>query len=397
MAVGKVLTGNYAVAEAVRLSRAQVISAYPITPQTTIIERLARFVETGQLKAKFVRVESEHSAMAACIGASAAGARVFTATSSHGLLYMSEMVWWAGMGRYPMVMAVVTRAIAPPWSIWSEHNDALAHRDCGWIIYFAEDNQEALDYVIQAYRVTEDERVLQPVMVTLDAFILSHTYAPVFMPEQSDVDSYLPPPGSRKLPYRLDVDNPVTHGNLMYPDRLMEFRYQIQRAMNNAKQVIVEAGRKYGRISGRYYESLIETYKCSDANTAIISIGSSAGDAKDAVDFLRNEGYKIGFIKLRVIRPFPVEELREICSGMKVVGVVDRNVSYGLGGIIHGEVKTSLKGVKTTVQSFIAGLGGRDIRVEDFIQVGKTICEMADKGLEEQPPIWVNLKREVIP
>lgn len=397
MSTGKVLTGNYAVAEAVRLSRAQVISAYPITPQTTIIERLARFVETGRLKANFVRVESEHSAMAACIGASATGARVFTATSSHGLLYMSEMVWWAGMGRYPMVMAVVTRAIAPPWSIWSEHNDALAHRDCGWIIYFAEDNQEAFDYVIQAYRVTEDERVLQPVMVTLDAFILSHTYAPVFMPEQSDVDGYLPPPGSRRLPYTLDIANPVTHGNLMYPDHLMEFRFQIQRAMENAKKVIVEAGRKYGRISGRYYESLIETYRCSDAKVALLSIGSSAGDAKDAVDVLRDEGYEIGFIKLRVIRPFPVEELRNICGGLKVLGVVDRDLSYGLGGIIHGEVKASVHGLKTTVQSFIAGLGGRDIRVEDFIEAGRIICEMADKGLEEKPPVWLNLKREVIP
>lgn len=396
MALGKVLTGNYAVAEAVRLSRVQVISAYPITPQTTIVERLARFVESGQLRAKFIRVESEHSAMAACIGASATGARVFTATSSHGLLYMSEMVWWAGMGRYPMVMAVVTRAIAPPWSVWSEHNDALAHRDCGWIIYFAEDNQEVFDYVIQAYRVTEDERVLQPVMVTLDAFILSHTYAPVFMLDQSEVDGYLPEPGARRLPYILDVENPVTHGNLMYPEHLMEFRYQIQRAMENAKQVIVEAGRKYGKISGRYYEGLIETYRCDDAKTAIISIGSSTGDGKEAVDILRDEGYEIGFIKLRVIRPFPAEELRDVCRGLKVVGVVDRSISYGLGGIVHGEVKTALKGLKTTVQGFIAGLGGRDIRVEDFVEVGRTICEMVDKGVEEKPPIWVNLRREVI-
>ncbi|RLI00947.1 pyruvate ferredoxin oxidoreductase [Candidatus Bathyarchaeota archaeon] len=397
MVVSKVLTGNYAVAHAVKLSRAQVIAAYPITPQTTIVEKLAQFVESGELKARYIRVESEHSAMAACIGASATGARAFTATASHGLLYMSEMVWWAGMGRYPMVMAVVTRAIGPPWSIWTEHNDVLAHRDCGWIIFFAEDNQEVFDLTIQAFRISEDERVLQPAMVTLDAFILSHTAAPVMMPEQSEVDNYLPPPGSRKLPYTLDIANPVTHGNLMYPDWFMEFRYQIAQAMERAKKVIVEAGREYGKMTGRYYDSLIETYKCSDANVAIVSTGSSAGDAKDAVDILRDEGYKVGAIKLRTIRPFPVEELRSVCGGLKAVGVVDRDYSYGYGGILHNEVKSAIQGLNVTTQSFIAGLGGRDITVKDFISIGKRLAEIAEKGLEEQPPIWINLKKEVIP
>jgi len=193
MGVSKVLTGNYAVANAVKLAKVQVVAAYPITPQTTIVEKIAQFVENGELNAKYIRVESEHSAMAACIGASATGARAFTATSSHGLMYMSEVVWWAGLGKFPMVMAVVTRALAPPWSIWSEHNDVLAHRDCGWIIFFAEDNQEVLDLTIQSFRISEDEKVLQPVMVTLDAFILSHTATPVSIPNQSDVDGYLPP------------------------------------------------------------------------------------------------------------------------------------------------------------------------------------------------------------
>ncbi len=397
MVVSKVLTGNYAVAHAVKLSRAQVIAAYPITPQTTIVEKLAQFVESGELNAKYIRVESEHSAMAACIGASATGARVFTATASQGLLYMSEMVWWAGMGRYPMVMAIVTRAIGPPWSIWTEHNDVLAHRDCGWIIFFAEDNQEAFDLTIQAFRISEDERVLQPAMVTLDAFILSHTATPVIMPEQSEVDNYLPPPGARKLPYVLDPSNPVTHGNLTYPDWLMEFRYQIAMAMERAKKVIVEAGKEYGKMTGRYYDSLVEAYRCSDADAAIITMGSSAGDAKDAVDILRDEGYRIGAIKMRTIRPFPTEELRSICSGFKAVAIVDRNYSYGYSGILHGEIKSALQGLKVTAQNFIAGLGGRDVTVKDFISVGKKLYEIIEKGLGEQPPIWINLKREVIP
>ena len=234
-------------------------------------------------------------------------------------------------------------------------------------------------------------------MVTLDAFILSHTASPVYMPDQREVDEYLPPPGGRKLPYILDPLNPLTHGNLTYPDHFMELRYQIARAMENAKQVIVEAGRKYGEMTGRYYDHLIEAYKCNDAKAVIIAVGSSAGDAKDAVDYLRNQGLEVGVIKLRTIRPFPVEELREACKSAKIIGVVDRDYSYGYGGIVHGEVKSTLADMKKPVQSFIAGLGGRDITVKDFINIGRRLIEMADRGVGEQPPIWVNLKQEVIP
>ncbi|MCS7384238.1 MAG: pyruvate ferredoxin oxidoreductase [archaeon GB-1867-097] len=395
MGVSKVLTGNYAVANAVKLAKVQVVAAYPITPQTTIVEKIAQFVENGELNAKYIRVESEHSAMAACIGASATGARAFTATSSHGLMYMSEVVWWAGLGKFPMVMAVVTRALAPPWSIWSEHNDVLAHRDCGWIIFFAEDNQEVLDLTIQSFRISEDEKVLQPVMVTLDAFILSHTATPVSIPNQSDVDGYLPPPGSRRLPFILDPANPLTHGNLAYPRNFMEFRYEIERSMDNARRIIVEAGREYGKITGRYYDSLIEPYRCSDADAVLICMGSSAGDAKDAVDILRDEGYNIGAVKLRTIRPFPYEELRDICRNKRIIGVVDRDYSFGFGGIMHGEIKSALSDLHIPVQGFIAGLGGRDIRVEDFIQMGRKLYHIIESGVGEFPPIWINLRREV--
>ncbi|MEM0084772.1 MAG: transketolase C-terminal domain-containing protein [Candidatus Methanomethylicia archaeon] len=392
MAKIEILTGNYAAAYAAKLSRVQVVSAYPITPQTTIVEKIAEFVESGELKAKYVCVESEHSAMAACIGASATGARAFTATSSHGLMYMSELVWWAGLGKFPLVMAVVCRALGPPWSIWTEHNDVLAHRDSGWIIFFAEDNQEVLDLIIQSYRISEDERVLQPAMVALDAFILSHTAMPVSIPDQSDVDGYLPIPGSRTKPFILDPKNPLTHGNLTYPDHLMEIRYEIEKSMNSARKVIIEAGRKYGDITGRYYDSLIEEYKCSDADVVLISVGSSSGDVKDAVDSLREEGYKVGSIKLRTIRPFPFEELRSICNDKRYIGVLDRNFSFGFGGIVYCEVSSALNGFKVPVQSFIAGLGGRDITVDDCKYMFKVLIDMADKGLEPKPPIWVGLK-----
>jgi len=392
--VTEVLTGNYSVAHAVRLSRAQVIAAYPITPQTTIVEKIAQFVEGGEMNAKYMRVESEHSAMAACIGASATGARAFTATSSQGLLYMSELVWWAGLGKFPMVMAVVTRAMAPPWSIWSEHNDVLAHRDCGWVIFFAESNQEVLDLTIQSFRISEDERVIQPVMVSLDAFILSHTATPVSLPDQSDVDDFLPPLGSRRLPFILDPANPAAYGNLAYPKDFMEFRYEVARSMEHARDVIVEAGREYGKITGRYYDSLVEGYRCSDADVVLIGMGSSVGDAKDAVDMLRDKGYSVGVIKLRTLRPFPFDEIRDISRGKKFVGVVDRDFSFGFGGIGYGEVSSAIGG-RVPVQGFIAGLGGRDITVKDYVAIGERLVDMADKGLEPMSPIWIDLKREV--
>lgn len=392
MARIEVLTGNHAAAYAAKLSRVQVVSAYPITPQTTIIERLAEFIGRKELNAKYICVESEHSAMAACIGASATGARTFTATSAHGLMYMSELVWWAGLGKFPLVMAVVCRALGPPWSIWTEHNDFLAHRDSGWIMFFAEDNQEVLDLIIQSYRISEDENVLQPAMIALDAFILSHTSTPISIPEQSDIDNYLPPPGSRIKPFILDPSNPLTHGNLTYPDSLMEIRSEIEKSMNYARKVIVEAGREYGNITGRYYDSLIENYMCNDADVILISVGSSSGDAKDAVKLLRDEGYNVGLIKLRTIRPFPFEELRTICNGKRYIGVIDRNYSFGFGGIIYCEVSSALHGLKVPIQSFIAGLGGRDITINDCKFMFKLLINMADKNLEPRPPMWIGLR-----
>lgn len=387
-----VLTGNHAAAYAALLSRVEVVAAYPITPQTQIVEKLAEFIEGGRLKAKYIRVESEHSAMAAIIGASAAGARTFTATASHGLVYMNEMVFWAGNARLPIVMAIVCRALAPPWNIWTEHTDILAQRDTGWIQFFCEDNQEVLDTVIQAFKIAEDDRVLLPVMVGLDAFILSHTATPVDVPEQEDIDGFLPP--RKPLPFILDVNNPLTHSNMTYPNQTMEFRYRLQKAMERAMRVIMEVDEEYGRLTGRKYGGLLDCYRCEDADLGVIVMGSSAGDAKEAIDKLRDEGYKPGVIRIRVFRPFPREELREICRRFKAIAVIDRDLSPGLGGILYTETLTSLYDLKNRpiVQNYIAGLGGRDISVNDFKLIVRELYRNIEEGVEITPIRWIGIE-----
>lgn len=391
----KVITGNEAVAYGVKLSRVKFIAAYPITPQTTIVEKISKMVESGELDAEFLRVESEHSALAATLGASTAGLRSFTATSSHGLSYMNEMVIWTAGARHPVVMAVVCRAFGPPWNIWNEHTDILMQRDTGWIIMFAENNQEVLDTVIQAYKIAENERVLLPVIIGLDAFILSHTSMPVEIPDQDIIDKFLP--STAKKPFILDPNNPITHGSLTYPDSYMEFRYLIHKSMEEAKNVIEDVDTEWEKLTGRSYGGLIDSYKCEDAEVAIITVGSSAGDAKEAVDRLRDEGYRVGVIRLRVFRPFPTEKLRELALRLKAIGVVDRNLSPGIGGIIQAEVKASLYDLpkKPLVQGFIAGLGGRDITVRDFIEMYLNLYNIVEKGITPQIQ-WIGLRKEVV-
>jgi len=391
----EVLTGNYAAAWGAKLARVEVVAAYPITPQTTIIEKLAEFVEKGELKAKYIRVESEHSAMAACIGASAVGARAFTATSSHGLLLMHEMCWWAAGARLPIVMTIVARAIAPPWTIWNEHSDILDERDTGWLIMLAEDNQEVLDGVIQAFKIAEDERVLLPVMVNEDAFILSHTAMPVEIPDQEVVDEFLPPRSDK--PYILDPDNPFTHGNLTYPDYYMEFRYLMERSMEAAKQVIAEVDEEYYRLTGRRYGGLVEKYRCEDADVAIVAAGSSAGDAKEAADRLREEGYKVGVFRIRFVRPWPHEEVREVLGRMKAVAVVDRSISFTKGGILFTDVTSSLYGSTPLVHGFVTGLGGRDITVNHFVDIVKKVYSEIEAGEKGAKWEFYNVKWEVLP
>lgn len=390
----RVLTGNHSAAFAAALSRVQVVPAYPITPQTQIIEKISEFVDTGQLDAKYIRVESEHSAMAACIGASAAGARAFTATSSHGLLYMGEMVFWASASRLPIVMPVTCRTIGPPWNIWNEHTDMLSLRDAGWIQIFAESNQEILDTVIQAYRIAEDEEVLLPVMVGLDAFTLSHTSEPVDIPSQETVDSFLPPRTGK--PFVLDPSRPITFGNMAYPSHYMELKFTHNKALEGACEVIAEVDREWRRLVGRGYGGLIDEFMCEDAEVIVIAIGSSAGDAKEAAKSLREKGVKAGVLRLRVVRPFPVQSIKRVISRVKAVAVVDRNLSPGSGGILASEVKSALYGLHKPpfVKGYVAGLGGRDIAVGDFVNLFERTLSSRDEGDDRSE--WVNLNLEVL-
>jgi pyruvate ferredoxin oxidoreductase alpha subunit len=384
------MSGNYGIAYGAALSRVELVSAYPITPQTSVVEKLSEMVETGALKAKFVRVESEHSALAACVGGASAGARCFTATSSHGLLYMNEMVFWAGYARLPMVMAVITRSLGPPWGIWSEHTDLLAQRDTGWISMMVQTNQEALDSVIQAYMIAEDPDVLLPAMIGLDAFIVSHTAVPVDVPDQESVDSFLP---KNRVPgFLLDLDSPKTMGNLTYPEWNMEFRYQMEEAMKKAARKIVEVDRKFHKAFGRSYGGLVELYRMEDAKYAVVVAGAHAGEAKEAVDELRSQGIDAGVVRVRVLRPFPKEALRAALGSLKGVAVIDRDLSPGLGGIIRADLASALYGINRPplIRGFIAGLGGRDITVHDVEEAVKATTRSAEEGEDE----WVELRRE---
>ncbi len=360
----RVLKGNSAVAEGVRLARAQVICAYPITPQTSIIEDLAVMVSSGALQAKFIKVESEHSAMAGCISAASTGARTFTATSSQGLALMHELIHWAAGARLPVILANVNRSLAPGWSIWTDQNDTLSQRDTGWMQVYCQSSQEVIDSVIQAYKVSE--RLLLPTMVILDAFFLSHTHEIVDVPDQDVVDRFLPP---INIPFRLDPAKPAALGNLLYPDLYMEFRRKMDLAHEDALSVWEDVGREWAGLTGRSY-GLVETYRCDDAEMVFFTAATAASTARVAVDELRERGVPVGLVRLRVFRPFPAALLQNLLSGRRTVVVLDRNCSYGHHGIFHQELKSALYDLpqdkRPQVSGVIAGLGGRDITVDDI-------------------------------
>ncbi|MEO0072072.1 MAG: pyruvate ferredoxin oxidoreductase [candidate division WOR-3 bacterium] len=371
----KVVTGNHAVSFGVKLARAQVIAAYPITPQTQVVELLSEFCASGKLNAKFIKVESEHSAMAACISASASGARAFTATSAHGLALMHEMLHWAVGARTPVVMANINRAMGPGWSVWTDQNDSLSQRDVGWIQIYCESNQEVLDTTIQAFKIAE--RVLLPVMLVLDAFVLSHTSEPVDIPEQELVDEFLPP---YNLKTKLDINNPRAYGGLTNPDHYYELRYKIQKAHNEALVVIKEVCDEYQRYFGRQY-GLVEAYRCEDAKVILVTSGTITSTARLVIDEMREEGRKVGLLKYRVFRPTPRELLRDILYRAQKICVIDRNLSFGHGGIFAQEIKSVLYGLPAAppVYSFVIGLGGRDVTPKD-------IREMIEYTYKEEIP-----------
>jgi 2-oxoisovalerate ferredoxin oxidoreductase alpha subunit len=395
-----VTTGNFAAAEAAKYAKVQVVAAYPITPQTTIVERLAKIIDDKQLKAKYVRVESEHSAMAACVGASAAGARTFTATSSHGLLYMHEMLHWASMMRLPIVMCVVNRALGP-WNIHVDHNDSISQRDTGWIQFYVEDNQEIFDTIIQAYKISEES--LLPSMICMDGFILSHTAQPLELPKQEDVDDFIPHDFKRHL--LLDVDNPMTVGSLNMEGTegegvpaYMEHRYFTHKSMEDINIALVTVDQDFKRKFGRAYSGLLQQYRCEDAEVVMISMGTLAAQARMAVDELRKDGYKVGSAKLRVFRPFPSKELEELGERVKAIAIVDRDISYGSGGAIYTETKAALYGMKRQplVLGFIAGLGGRDVTPDHQKAIFLETIRTLEQGDVKQEERWFDLKKEAL-
>jgi pyruvate ferredoxin oxidoreductase alpha subunit len=382
----EITEGSHAVAEAVRLCRPQVVSAYPITPQTHIVEALADMVANCQLDADYITVENELSALSACVGASAAGSRVYSATTSQGLALMFEVCFNAAGMRLPIVMTIANRALGAPLSIWNDQQDSISLRDSGWLQFYAEDNQEATDLHFIAYKVCEDHSVLLPAMVCFDGFILSHVYEPVDMLTQEDVDKYLPP----FTPYqRLDAADPISFGMYATPDYYHEFRYEIDNAAKRAKEVIQKAGKEFGTMFGRDYSALVEGYRLEDAETAIVAMGSICGTIKDAIDEMRAEGKKVGLLKIRVFRPFPSEEIAQALSRVKRVAVLDKNISLGAKGAVAMEVRDALYGSSATVKGYVLGLGGRDVRKKDI----KEIVSLVEKGVGDQ---FFGLRRELL-
>jgi pyruvate/2-oxoacid:ferredoxin oxidoreductase alpha subunit len=382
----KIMVGNHAVSWGVMLARAEVISAYPITPQTTIVEELSVLCADERLRAKFIPVESEHSAMACCIGASAAGVRTFTATSSQGLALMHEMLHWAAGARLPIVMANVSRALGSPFNIWGEQSDSLAQRDTGWLQLYCENNQEVLDTVIQSFKIAEE--LLLPVMLVLDAFSLSHTAEAVDIPEQTLVDQFLP---RYRPPMRLDPKEPRSFACLAAPEYLMEFRYKMQEAMIRGKEVSQRVDDEFGRIFGRQY-GLIEPYRCEGADLVLITSGAVAGTARVAVDGLREKGRKVGLVKLRLFRPFPKDELLQAVGGAEKVAVLDRSLSLGIGGIFAHELRAAFCNEKKypPIFSYITGLGGRDVTLQMVNEVFYQTYERAE------PPgqsVWIGMRQ----
>jgi len=384
-------TANHIAAYAAKAARVQVIAAYPITPQTSIVERIAELVESGEFDAEYIRVESEHSAMAACIGAAAAGVRTFTATASHGLVLMHEPLHWASGSRLPIVMPVVNRALGPGWNIWADSTDSMSQRDTGWIQFYCADNQEVFDTIIQTYKLCENERVLLPVMICLEAFILSHTYMPVKIPDQDKIDEFLPP---YKPKWFLDVSNPLSHANIVSPEWYMEFRYMMQEAMTNAKELIPEIDKEYGEHFGFEHGGLVDKYECEDADLIMLNMGTIGSEAKIAVDNLRSEGLKVGSARVRVFRPFPKEEIRELAAKTQMFAIVDRGISFGMEGFLAEETKASLCNQKDSplIAGFVAGLGGRDVTFKTIEKIARKSVEWMRRGKVEEETVWVDLR-----
>jgi pyruvate ferredoxin oxidoreductase alpha subunit len=372
-----------AISIAVKLVDADVISAYPITPQTHIVEDLSELVANGELEASFIPVESEHSAMSACLGAAAVGARAFTATASQGLELMHEVLYVASAMRFPIVMVVANRAVAAPVSIWGDHSDVMSTRDTGWIQIFAANGQEAFDNVLCAFRIGEDSRVLLPVMVHLDGFHLTHVIEPIAIPEADVVKRFIPP---YKYPLPLDPDRPVSMGAVGMPNLYPEAKKAQQVNLEASKEVILQCWQEFGDLFGRYYSPL-ECYRCEKAKALLLAMGSFSETAMSAIDTMRDEGNEVGLIKLRLWRPFPFGEIRHAVKDAEVLIVLDRALSSGgPGGPVFSEIRSALYDLdrRPKVVGFVGGLGGRDISPQGFREMIERGMEIAQRGSEQE-------------
>jgi pyruvate ferredoxin oxidoreductase alpha subunit len=378
---------SLAVAEAAKLANADVVAAYPITPQTHIVEHLAELVANGELDAAYIPVESEHSAMSACLGSSAVGARTFTATAGQGLELMHEVLYVASAMRLPMVMAVANRALSAPLSVWGDQSDVMAVRDTGWIQLFVENGQEAVDNIICAFRIGEDPRVLLPVMVHLDGFYLSHVIEAVLFPEQGQVDRFLPP---FKHPLPLHPDKPITMGAFAMPVIYSEAKWAQQVNLEAAKEVILECWKDFDNLFGRHYLP-VEHYHSDDTRVLLLTLGSFSETAMTAVDKMRGEGKSVGLVRLRLWRPFPFAEIRQAVKNAETLIVLDRALSYGgPGGPVCSEVKAALYGEekKPKIVGFVGGLGGRDITPAGFEEIINKGIEISEKGSDKEFEIY---------
>lgn len=359
----RILEGSQAVAEFVSLCRPKVVCAYPITPQTHIVEGLARLLAEGKLEAGYVLADSEFTAASVVLGASAAGARAYTATSSQGLLLMTEVMFNIAGMRLPVVMTVANRAVSAPINIWNDQQDSMSLRDCGWIQMYAEDVQEACDMHIQAFEIAEKVNI--PVMVCMDGYILTHATETLDVPSQEQVDAYLPP---FKPKFYLTPKDPITLGSMAGPDAYMEIRMLLHQAMQRAAKEIKDSAARFATEFGRFRGDLLEGYRTDDAEVLLVSMGSLLGTIKDVTDELRDEGHRVGVLKVRTVRPFPRNQLHDALHTARVVGVIEKDISLGLEGILCSEIRSAFCGATVTpnISSFVVGLGGRDIRKKDI-------------------------------
>jgi pyruvate ferredoxin oxidoreductase alpha subunit len=387
----EILEGAMAVAHAVARCRPEVVAAYPITPQTHISEELSTIVADGELDAEFVKVESEFGAASVVLGASAAGARTYTATSSQGLMLMGEVLWNIAGMRLPVVLACANRSVSAPLSIWCDHQDAESVRDCGIIQLYAEDAQEACDQHVIAFKVAEDRRVLLPVMVNLDGFLLTHVFEPVELPDQALCDQFL---GKYKALYELDIANPMSFGCFTEPDKCMEGRWMIHDACLRSVGVIEEVSANFAKRFGRNSGGLIEEYKSKDAETVLVAKGSISGTIKDVVDELREKGHKIGLVRIKTFRPFPKQAILAALKGAKRIIVIEKGASFGAGGIMTPEIKEVLydAGLRIPVSGFCVQLGGREVTADGI----KTIIGRVEKG-ETVSYEYFGLRTEILP